>query len=663
MCGIAGRIGYDGIVPEDVSRVRKMMLAMRHRGPNSYGECHGLHAFMAGCRLSIVDVEGGSQPLHNETGRITLVANGEIYNHLELRALLTGRGHTFATGSDCECIVHLYEEYGEECVDHLRGMFAFALLDEAKQRVIVARDRMGEKPLYLCEDDGGLYFSSELRPCVASGAIRPELNAESVVEYFHFGYVPEPHAVLRGVRKLPAGAMLVFDGSSRSLEQHTYWRLGDAPLLDAPPAKVIREQLDEIGELIIRADVPIGVSLSSGMDSSIIAALAAGHSRAPVHAFTLGYEGRPRTDERAEAQQLAQRLGMVIHDIELTLGEVADRFVDVVGRCDDPISDGAAVAYDAISRAAGAAGVPVLLAGHGGDELFLRYGWCRKAVKATIARRRAIGGDSPSVLEYGSPSLPPFSYVGGVAWLKDLAGIRSAWECWAHDRNRVGPTTVCYEFTNPFRQMWRRRGRFFGPALSDVDVERAACRLHAEIGSELPADCAVMMGAVNGYLRENGIAQGDRLSMANSVELRLPFVDYRLAETVAGLRLASAAPTTGDGWLRAAVANLLPPEVMARPKRGFSAPWRRWHRALFHRYGGCLVDGLLTESGILKRGTARSLAGGVSRLGLPVPMAWEVLCLELWWRQILAAAGESSSGDARNSDGGRRVAHAESGIR
>lgn len=649
MCGIAGRFASNCVTPEDVGRVQRMIATMRHRGPDGDGAFQNGHVALAVCRLSIVDVEGGGQPLTNETGSVVLVANGEIYNAPELRAGLRDRGHRLATGSDCECIVHLYEEFGAQCVEHLRGMFAFALWDQERRLALLARDRLGEKPLYISDDGNGLYFASELRPMVVAGVVAPALNLESVAEYFHFGYVPEPQSILRGVRKLPAGAMLLWDAASHSAEQRTYWRLEDSPPVTEEPAKAIRQCLDEIGRLTVRADVPIGVSLSSGVDSSAVAALAAANSVTPVHAFTVGYEGDPRMDERAGARRLAERLGLVMHEVQLTAEDAAQRYVGVVARCDDPIADGAAVAYDAIARAARDSGVPVLLAGHGGDELFLRYAWCRQAVHATELRHRANAGGVTRLLDYWHPTRPPVSYVGGLAWLQDGAGLRTAWRCWQSDRVRAGTETVCYEFTEPFRTITRHWRLLFGRALAGVDIGAAADRLHREMPCGLPADLAVMKCATEGYLRENGIAQGDRLSMANSVELRLPLVDFRLVETVAGLRVASKLPTAGDAWFREAVAELLPREVLSRRKRGFCTPWRQWRREIFSRFGKQLSDGVLESEGVLVAGAGRRLASGFALCGVPIPGAVESLALETWLRGIRSDAGPRVVDDGASS--------------
>ncbi|MGI0029890.1 MAG: asparagine synthase (glutamine-hydrolyzing), partial [Nitrososphaera sp.] len=288
--------------PDQIELVARLNQLLQHRGPDGAGEFHNGHVVMAMRRLSIIDLNTGWQPLYNEDRSLVLVANGEVYNFIELRQQLENRGHRFNTRSDCETILHLYEEHGDRCVDHLRGMFAFALWDISQRRLLLARDRMGEKPLYLACTDGRIVFASELKALVRAGIIPFELDPHAVHLYYHYGYVPEPIAALRGVRKLLAAHILSIDIDSWLIDERCYWRMEDAPPIDDDPATVIHEELDQIGELIIRSDVPVGVAMSAGMDASTIAAVAAMKYSGTMHAFTVGYSGRPLQDERQEAK-------------------------------------------------------------------------------------------------------------------------------------------------------------------------------------------------------------------------------------------------------------------------------------------------------------------------------------------------------------------------
>ena len=297
MCGIAGIVARRPLSPDNREALTALSLKLAHRGPDGAGQFFGDHVALASRRLSVIDLEGGAQPLYNEDRSLALICNGEIYNHVELRRALESRGHTFATHSDCEAILHLYEEQGERCVHALRGMFAFALWDSRKRRLLLARDRMGEKPLYLVESQGTVVFASELKVLVAQGVVPFRLDPSAVSAYFHFSYVPDSFCAVQGVRKLPPGHTLTIDVDPWKCTQKRYWKLDDAQPLDGDPATLIREELERISEIIVRSDVPVGVALSGGLDSSAVATLAAKRYPGTLQAVTVGYAGFPRQDE------------------------------------------------------------------------------------------------------------------------------------------------------------------------------------------------------------------------------------------------------------------------------------------------------------------------------------------------------------------------------
>src|SRR5215207_4131121 len=379
MCGISGIISGGRVTPGDMARVASMSRALGHRGPDDSGMFGAPHVALAARRLSIIDLGGGRQPLYNADRSLALVANGEIYNHEELRRRLEARGRRFTTGSDCEAILHAYAEYGTACVEHLRGMFAFALWDDARRRLLLARDPLGEKPLYLYERDGRLIFASEMKALLRSGEVPFELDPEAVDLFFHYQYVPEPRTAVRGVRKLDAARLLVVEVEPWRVEERCYWRMEDAPPLAGDAPALLRGQLEAVGELITRADTPVGVALSGGRDSSAVAAVAARH-RGELHAFSVGYPGRPEgLDERDEALALARHLRLPFHEVEVETREVVEFFAELNYWRDDPVADYAGHAYYAVMRRAREEGVPVVLQGQGGDELFWGYPQLRRA--------------------------------------------------------------------------------------------------------------------------------------------------------------------------------------------------------------------------------------------------------------------------------------------
>lgn len=644
MCGISGFVSQKEITPDEVDRIMAVRRSLHHRGPDGTGDYNDLHIVLAMNRLSIIDLTGGWQPLYNEDRSLVLIANGEIYNFIELRRQLEAQGHKFATKSDCETILHLYEEYGTSFVDHLRGMFAFALWDSKRQRLILARDRMGEKPLYLHEQNGQLLFASELKALLRSGLIPFELDPASIDLYFHYQYVPEPRTPIKGVRKLDAGHLLIVGVDPWRVEEKCYWRMEDAPPIEGDPARLIREELETISELIIRSDVPVGVALSGGLDSSAIAALAARKYPGTMHAFSVGYPGRPESDERAAAQELADRLQMPFHDVELETKAMVEDFPEMVYMRDDPVADISGYGYYCVMKLAREHGVPVVLQGHGGDELFWGYSWVRQAAyesqrKASLWRKG--WGSLPEYLEINLPK--ELSLHNLSSWIANLGGARSSWRHFKNHRDSPADQMVFMDLSPDFRFALNGVRQLYSKTFIEQINGEKPTDVFTFRQPWTDVDVTLTRLICDTYLRENGIAQGDRLSMASSIELRLPLVDYRLVETVIGLRKAqsdSAQPP--KAWFKAALKGVLPEQVINRPKRGFAPPVFEWHEALFTAYGDSLRDGCLVQSGILTAESSRQLATGLFPHGTVTPLSFKALVLEQWCRQMSATLHEEA---------------------
>jgi len=652
MCGIAGAIATEPLSRDTLSRVTSMNDRLVHRGPDGQGSFHEGPVALAMRRLSIIDLQGGQQPLFNEDRSIVLVANGEIYNHVELRAQLRSQGHQFKAGSDCEVIVHLYEQYGLDCVKHLRGMFAFALWDSRQRRLMLARDRMGEKPLYLHREGGVLYFASELKAIMAGGGIPLALNPVAVDLFFYYSYVPDPLTPLQGIRKLPAAHVLTVDAESGEQQEWCYWRMEEAPPLDGDPVELIRAELESISELIIRSDVPVGVALSGGLDSSAIAAMTSRKYPGSMQAITVGYGGNSRHDEREDARALAEFLGMPFHPLELYAGDLAAFFPELIHRLDDPIADISAFGSYSVMKAAKAHGISVMLQGHGGDELFWGYPWVRQAAMQTRRKSEGWQAGGPRFLDYLSFTMPAYWNVWGLKeWLKSGAGIRESWALYNRDRLSPKEQTVFYDLTPDFRLARNEVQDMYSAGFLDNLKESQACNLFTVPLPWPQVDVLLTRLISQTYLLENGMAQGDRLSMASSVELRLPFVDYRLVETVIGLRKATPDHTFPPKlWLREALKTVLPEWVTTRPKRGFTPPLREWHKALFAAHGEKLSDGFLVEAGVLRPEHGLALSRGPYPPEAGAPMSFKALTLELWCRNLaggLHAEPEAVNGLAR----------------
>lgn len=608
MCGITGQVRrYPGAGPDPVPA---MMGAMIHRGPNGGGRYTDDHVSIAMRRLSIIDLHGGWQPLYNEDKSIVLVANGEVYNFIELRAELQEKGHKFATGSDCETIIHLYEEYGLDCVHKLRGMFAFALWDKVRRRFVLCRDRMGEKPLYIYQTPDQILFASEMKALLSSKMVPFELDPVQVNLYFHYLFVPEPGTPLKGVRKLPPGGMLVVDMDSWSVSETIYWDMMRAEPLEGDPVRIIAEELDAISDIIIRADVPVGLALSGGIDSGAIACLLARKYSGNLHAFSVGYPGRPPCDERDAAKELADSLGIVFHDAELDTAEMTSGFADLVYWRDDPIADISGYGYDMVMRTALAAGIPVLVQGQGADELFWGYSWVAEAARRSHDKAlwRMERSNEPV------PDMEP--------------------------RDQL----VFYDISPGFAATTQNASRAFTRQFRSAFTEDAPHSLFS--GSELWTwpTVSVTQLICKTYLLGNGVAQGERLGMASSIEQRLPFLDYRLVEKVVGLRKTYRDDHLGPKyWLKEALRGILPDEVMTRPKRGFTPPVEEWLSSIFNAYGHTLEDGVLVTSGVLTPEAGRALARFDESYGqTPVDMPFKALVLELWCRGMRSVVSSAT---------------------
>lgn len=637
MCGIAGIITQAPTTPAEIAGVRSANSSLTHRGPDGSGEFLDNHVLLAMRRLSIIDLDGGWQPLYNEDHTLALVANGEIYNFVELREDLESRGHLFNTHSDCETILHLYEEHGLDFVQHLRGMYAFALWDKLRKRLVLARDRMGEKPLYLYETNGRVLFASEMKALLASGLVPFELDPTSVHHYFHYQYVPEPRTPLKGVRKLDAASLLIVDLDPWRVDERRYWRMEDAPPLEGDPATLIREQLETVSELVIRSDVPVGIALSGGLDSSAIAALAARKYPGTMHAFSVGYPGGLENDERKDARALADHLGMPFHDVELTTSEMISFFPELVYLRDDPIADIAGFGYYSVNKLAREHNVPVVLQGQGGDELFWGYSWVQDAAHASarkLQRSQNPIGTLPRYVDLDLPAGLSRAQLG--EWVYRL---RRNWESLKRDRSAPPGQMVFYDLVSDFRTSMTETRTIYSKQFSEQINGDTATSLFTFAQPWPKIDVTLTRLICDTYLRENGVTQGDRLGMASSIEMRLPLLDHVLVETVIGLRkVRTDVDKPPKAWFKAALKNVLPDSVINRPKRGFAPPVMEWHRALFAAHGASLRDGYLRQHSILSEQAAEHLASGHFPADNITPMSFKALVLEHWCREMSGKA-------------------------
>jgi asparagine synthase (glutamine-hydrolysing) len=475
-----------------------------------------------------------------------------------------------------------------------------------------------------------------MKALLASGLVPFELDPTSVNLYFHYQYVPEPRTPLKGVRKLDAASLLIVDLDPWRIEERRYWRMEDAPALEGDPATLIREQLETVSKIVIRSDVPVGISLSGGLDSSAIAALAARQYPGTMLAFSIGYPGSLANDERPDARALADELGMPFYDAELTTSDMVSFFPELVYLRDDPIADIAGFGYYSVMKLAREHNVPVVLQGQGGDELFWGYGWVQDAAHASARKLQHTNNPIGTLPRYVDLDLP-----GGLSrmqlgeWAHRLGGLRRSWESLRRDRTSSPDQMVFYDLVPDFRTSMAETRTIFSNSFREQMNGNTAMSLFTFDRPWPNIDVTLTRLICDTYLRENGVTQGDRLGMASSIEMRLPLLDHVLVETVIGLRKAhSDVDRPPKAWFKAALKDVLPESVINRPKRGFSPPVLEWHRALFAAHGASVRDGYLRQHSVLSEQGAQHLASGHFPTDNITPMSFKALVLEQWCRRM-----------------------------
>jgi asparagine synthase (glutamine-hydrolysing) len=642
MCGVFGIVRMTGISEADRVTLRCLADASVHRGPDGEGFCVDQSVAMGMRRLSIIDLAGGWQPLLNEDESIVVVANGEIYNFVEARKSLEARGHRFVTGSDCEVIVHLYEEYGDQCVERMHGMFSFALLDKRQGRFLLVRDRVGEKPMHVVDLADGIVFSSELTPLVSAGVVDGALSADAIKMYYHWGFVPEPATPVIGVRKLPAATIMSMDLRTGVRKEHVYWRPEMAPGLSGDAVEQVGNAIEDTFRMLVRSDVPIAVGLSGGIDSSAVLSYACKHANQPITAVSIGYSGNAWQDESGEAEQFARSIGVRFHRAVLDEESMLNEFPKMCRARDEPIANLTGVSIYSLMRRVRDLGCPVFLSGLGGDELFWGYAWHRAATTASLRKQRLRDGHRQRLADYLQMTPPPISRTGLINWIQDLGGLAHNLRQFNMDRVSDPDRLAFWDQKLEYQQASSLLAGIAGGRLLEATCDPAAPFTGPDYWQDVRASMVERLMAT--YLRSDGLGQTDRLSMACSVESRTPLVDYRLVETVFGLRREHDDLNLGHkAWLRSVFGEILPETVLRRKKRGFSTPGRRWASLLSRKFGPRLLGGALVTQGILRNDAIRSLVMAFDRFGRVAPFILESIMLEEWARGIRDKISQQAS--------------------
>jgi len=631
MCGIAGIVGTETGEVVGAATIHQMCQTIVHRGPDDEGIYTKDSVGLGMRRLSIIDLAGGHQPIHNEDKTVWIVFNGEIYNFPTLRPELESRGHRFYTNTDTEAIVHLYEDLGSDCVQKLRGMFAFAIYDERKRHLLLARDRLGKKPLYYAHTPNRLFFGSEIKAILAVAPELKETSAEGILDFFTFDYIPDPHTAFERIRKLPPGHLLEFSHGDIKIQQ--YWDLPaygtHEPVSEEACLEEMESRLAEAVRIRLISDVPLGALLSGGTDSSTVVALMARASSKPVKTFSIGF----RNDDFNEAKYariVAERFGTDHHELILdpNIGETLDALTRSL---EEPFGDSSMLPTFYVSRMA-RQHVTVALSGDAGDELFAGYDRYRINL-----RRRA------------------FDFIPGWAgrWYRHFLYPRLP--------HSLRGRKFAYNVSLPWRERYldglsflpardRERSLFSSDFLASIKDIREPLDLFRSHFDRAPARdplSQMMYLDTKTYLTADILTKVDRMSMATSLEVRVPILDHIFLEWVTGLPPHWKLRRGKQKYILRKLAERVgvPREVLYRKKQGFALPLVHWMRREFRDE----LPRLLLEPRALQRGyfnpqgIRNLLSEHLSGQRDHSDKIWQLLIFELWHRNFLSGIAEPSA--------------------
>ena len=626
MCGIAGMVGRSD---EQVhaEQVHSMCQTIVHRGPDDEGIYARGPVGLGMRRLSIIDLSGGRQPIHNEDHSVWVVFNGEIYNFPELRQELEARGHSFYTHSDTEVIVHLYEEMGAECFAKLRGMFAIALYDERKKSLLLGRDRLGKKPLYYAEHEGRLYFGSEIKTILAGAPELAEVDPEGVLDFFYFGYILDPRSAFTKIRKLPAGNWVEFKNGTLGAT-HQYWDIPAygtyQPSSEEECLNELEARLEEAVRVRLISDVPLGALLSGGVDSSIVVALMARNSSSPVKTFSIAFDNQ-KFNESEHALAVAKRFSTEHHELVVD-ADIEQTIHHLTGSLEEPFGDSSMVPTYHVCRMA-RQHVTVALSGDGGDELFAGYdrylvnmkqqfdhvpSWMGRAYRKLIHPRVPAGAYGRNRLWNGSLA-PADRYLDALSFLPGLH----------RERGLFSPEFA--EAAAALPDPWQQGRNWYNDGPARDPLSRM---LYLDSKSYLNGDILVKV---------------DRMSMATSLEMRSPLLDHKFDEWAASLSPDWKFRNGTRKYILKKLAERVgvPLEVIYRKKQGFALPLPEWMRqGLSSNLLGILTEPRTMQRGYFQQSAVRKLvdehlSGRRTRTGA----VWCLLMFELWHRNFLEARG------------------------
>jgi asparagine synthase (glutamine-hydrolysing) len=626
MCGICGKLMLGNEATVSPELVKAMADTIYHRGPDDDGYYVSGPIGLGFRRLSIIDLQRGHQPVSNEDGTVQIIFNGEIYNYQELRAFLLSKGHVFKTQSDTEVIVHLYEEFGPPCVEKLRGMFAFAIWNENTKTLFLARDRVGIKPLYYCLTDTSLVFASEIKAILADPSIAREIAPEMIDRFLTFLYVPGQETLLKGIRKLAPGHYLLVKDGKAVVEQ--YWDLRFAETTRSQSLKDAEADLTsllaEAVELHMIADVPVGVLLSGGVDSTGVLSLAAHGTDKAISSFTVGFSGGEVADERPYARLAAKTFGTRHYEMTISADDFAAFLPQYVWHMEEPVCEPPAIALYYVSKLA-RSHVKVLLSGEGGDEAFAGYSNYRNLVWLERIKRglSPLNGAAARGLSFADSLL----HLPGMAKYVPLMNDRF-------------PNYYYSRTSNPYRYSGNRLGKVYSADFAQaIDHEHSlepVRELQAHVRGQNTLDAMLYIDTKT-WLPDDLLIKADKMTMANSVELRVPLLDHKVLEFAASLPPSFKLNGFNLKYiLKSVLSQKIPKEIRNRKKTGFPVPYESWLRNdLKSVVWDVLMDRRTLERGYFSKDGVEGLLRANSSGSNYSKEIFSLLSLELWQRTFL----------------------------
>lgn len=644
MCGICGKLNFEPRRYVDPALIQSMLGTMRHRGPDDDGCYINSEVGLGHLRLSIIDLSTGHQPLSNEDDTIWIVFNGEIYNFHELRTFLTAKGHRFKTQTDTEAIVHLYEELGPEgCLERLRGMFAFAIWDEKKKRLFLARDRVGIKPLYYNLTSDSLVFGSEIKSIFADPAVNREIGEEAIDRFLTFLYLPGEETLFKGIKKLPPGSYVLAQNGKTEVKQ--YWDLDFSKSRAGLRAKDAEEELlqllSETVEQHMIADVPVGVLLSGGVDSTAALSFAAEKTAKPISSYTVGFSAPGVVDERPYARLAAKTFNTQHYEMSISSDDFCAFLPKYVWHMEEPVCEPPAVALYYVSKLA-SAHVKVLLSGEGGDEAFAGYSNYRNL----LWLERIKNGLSPLAKSIGNAiGFGKFASPARISKYGSLMGAK--FPDYYFSRTAVG-------LEHELRQN-SLYSADFASAIDRTATLEPMIRLQQRVQGKNVLNSMLYIDTKT-WLPDDLLIKADKMTMANSLELRVPLLDHKVLEFAAALPSSLKVRGITTKYLAKKVLRSRVPEaILKRRKVGFPVPYRRWLQADLRTWANdILLDRATIGRGYFSKSGMEKMLASNAETGNHFKEVFSLITLELLHRVFM----DSGSQFQENSGTQRRAAGA-----